>query len=168
MADDQQGQDSRPDTQQQETPNPPPPARGAEDGTDWKAEARKWEQRAKDNAAAASRLQQIEDASKSEAQRAAEAQAAAETRAAEAEARVLRREVALDPAGDGTAAALSREDAALLDAITDEAAMRALAARLATPVPARHGNSAPLEGATPKQPADDARRAFVRSLTGRD
>ena len=107
--------------------------------------------------AKAARLDEIEDASKTEAQRAAEAQAAAEQRAAQAEARALRREVALEHS-------LSTADAALLDGITDEDAMRALAARLATVTPARPGNTAPIEGSTPKQSLDDDRREFVRNL----
>lgn len=110
-----------------DTPKPQAPARAAEkgeDGTDWKAEARKWEQRAKEHSKAAARLAEIEDANKTEAQRAADAQRAAEERAVQAEARALRREVALEHS-------LSKEDAALLDGITDEEAVRALAARLA-------------------------------------
>ena len=119
MADEPAQQDA-PETPQ-DAPKPTPPAREADEGTDWKAEARKWEQRAKANADAATRLAQIEDASKTEAQRAAEAQAAAEERAAEAEARALRRDVALEHS-------LTKDDAALLDGITDEDVMRALAA----------------------------------------
>lgn len=149
-----------------EAPKPQPPAREAEkgeEGTDWKAEARKWEARAKENSTAAARLAEIEDASKTEAQKAAEARKAAEERAIAAEARALRREVALDPKGDGSSPALSAADAALLDGITDEDAMRALAARLATPVQS-HGNTAPVEGATPSQPLNDDRRTFVQGL----
>ena len=93
-----------------------PPAQ--DDATDWKAEARKWEARAKENKAAA------ENASKTEAEKVAERLAVVEKRAIEAEARVLRREVALEHK-------LPKDDATLLDTITDEAAMRALAARLA-------------------------------------
>ena len=98
--------------------------------TDWKAEARKWESRAKDNLtaakaneAAAKRLTAIEDAQKTAEQKAADAVTAAEKRATDAEARALRRDVALEHQ-------LTAEDAALLDTITDEPAMRALAARL--------------------------------------
>lgn len=70
------------------------------------------------------KLAEIEDANKTEIQRATEAATAAEQRAAEAEARALRREVALE-------VGLSKDDAAYLDALTDEDAMRALAGRLA-------------------------------------
>ena len=50
----------------QPTPTPPP----AKAETDWVAEARKWEQRAKDNKDAADRLAQLEEASKSDVQKA--------------------------------------------------------------------------------------------------
>ena len=150
-------------------PKPKPPARDAEaqDQTDWKAEARKWEARAKENSQAAARLAEIEDANKTEAQRAAERLADAERRAAEADARALRRDIALDPLGDGKHI-LSRSDAALLDAVTDEDDMRALAARLASPTVApASGNSAPLEGEPPKQAPGDERYSFVEDLVAR-
>lgn len=70
---------------------------------DWKAAARKHEQRAKDNAAkakaneaAAQRLADIEAANKTEAQVAAEKLEAAEKRASELELKALRAEVAND------------------------------------------------------------------------
>ena len=72
-----------------------------EPGTDWKAEARKWESRAKQNLAdakanegAAQRLAEIEEAQKTEAQKAQERLEAAEKRAAELELRAARAEVA--------------------------------------------------------------------------
>lgn len=102
-------------------PKPTPPAR---EETDWKAEARKWESRAKENSEAAKRLAEIEDANKSEMQRASEARDAAEARAKAAESAVLRRDVALEHG-------LSKDDAALLEGVNSEEAMRALAARLA-------------------------------------
>lgn len=82
-----------------ELPAPAPQEPAAE--TDWKAEARKWESRAKDNLTAAKanedaakRLADIEEAQKSEAEKAAERLAAAEKRATELEAKALRAEVA--------------------------------------------------------------------------
>lgn len=79
----------------EETPAAPastsePPVQ--EDTTDWKAEARKWEARAKENRSAAAELQQLKDAEKTELQRAAEKVAAAqrEAEAAKAEAARLR------------------------------------------------------------------------------
>ncbi|RTE47737.1 hypothetical protein [Actinobaculum sp. 352] len=51
---------------------------GAQDTTDWKAEARKWEARAKANSDAADRLKKLEDEQKTEVQRQADALAAAQ------------------------------------------------------------------------------------------
>lgn len=69
--------------------------------TDWKAEARKWESRAKENLAqakthedAARRLAEIEESQKTEAQRAQERLEAAEKRATELELKATRAEVA--------------------------------------------------------------------------
>lgn len=59
------------------------PAAPTEDATDWKAEARKWEQRAKDNQKAARELEQQRQASMTEAERAV-AEAEARGRAAAA------------------------------------------------------------------------------------
>lgn len=69
-------------------PTPPPavePAPAQE--PDWKAEARKWEARAKENSDAAKRLAEIEEAFKTEAQKAAERLAAAEAKVKEYETR---------------------------------------------------------------------------------
>ena len=81
-----------------ETPEPQEPR-----GTDWKAESRKWESRAKENLAtakanedAARRLADIEEAQKTEAQKAQERVEAAEKRASELELRSLRAEVAAE------------------------------------------------------------------------
>lgn len=53
--------------------------------TDWKAEARKWEARAKENSGAASKLAEIEEAGKTEAQRLQEQLTTLQERAATAE-----------------------------------------------------------------------------------
>ena len=134
---------------QAETTTPEPKS----DETDWKAEARKWEQRAKDNKAAA------EEASKTEAEKVADRLADFEKRAAEAESKAARRDVALE-------FGLSKGDAGLLDAITDEKAMRSLAERLAGESDKKR-NHVPREGNTPTETGDD-RRDFLRRLTGRD
>lgn len=87
----------------------------------WKALARKNEQQAKANAAAAKKLAEIEEASKSEADKAAERLTAAEKRAADAEVQVLRLEVAgekgLTPAQAKRLVGSTRED---LEADADE------------------------------------------------
>lgn len=136
-----------PEPTQPTTPEP------KSDETDWKAEARKWEQRAKENKAAA------EEASKTEAEKVADRLAEVEKRATEAESRATRRDVALE-------FRLSKDDAALLDAITDEEAMRSLAERLAGESDKKR-NHVPREGSTPTATGDD-RRDFLRRLTGRD
>ena len=110
--------------------------------------------------AKAQRLDEIEDASKTEAQRAAEATAAAEQRAVEAEARATRREIALE-------FSLSKDDAALLDDLTNEDVMRRFAERLANQAEqSRRTNYVPNEGANPR-PEPDERREFADFLTGR-
>jgi len=58
-----------------------------------KSEARKWETRAKENSAAAKRLAEIEEASKTETQKLAERAEAAERALAEAQADALRSKV---------------------------------------------------------------------------
>ena len=57
----------------------------AQDATDWKSEARKWEARAKENSGAASKLAEIEESKKSETQKLQEQLAQYEQRAATAE-----------------------------------------------------------------------------------
>lgn len=52
-----------------------------ESETDWKAEARKWEARARKNSSAAKKLQELEDESKSELQKALERAEKAESKA---------------------------------------------------------------------------------------
>jgi len=75
-------------------PDAPKPAEPAQDTTDWKAESRKWENRAKENGSAAQRLAEIEDAKKSDEQKVTDRIAAAEKRAADLEVKATRAEVA--------------------------------------------------------------------------
>ena len=129
---------------------------------DWKAKARDWEKRAKENKSAADKLAELEEANKSEAQKAAERTAKAEQRAAEAEAKVVRRDIAIEHK-------LSKEDAALLDTITDEETLRALAARLAGAESdkKKQGPHVPGEGKnTP--PKADPNVQFLRRMTGQE
>lgn len=81
-------------TEPTETAGPQPEPDVPAQDTDWKAEARKWEQRAKANKDAAARLQQFEDAQKSEQEKLTEKLSATEKRAVEAELRAARLEVA--------------------------------------------------------------------------
>jgi hypothetical protein len=57
----------------------------AQDATDWKAEARKWEGRAKENSTAAQKLAEIEESKKSETQKLQEQLTTLQERAATAE-----------------------------------------------------------------------------------
>jgi hypothetical protein len=79
-----------------------------EGGTDWKAQARKWEQRARENAAKikdlsplAAKAKELEESQKTDTERLAERATSAEQRAADLEAANLRIEVALDKAPEG-------------------------------------------------------------------
>jgi hypothetical protein len=113
--------------------------------------------------AKAQRLDEFEEAQKSEAEKAAERLTQAEQRAAEAEAKALRREVALEHG-------LSSGDAELLDNLTDEGAMRRLAERLAAvnEDKRKQGNHVPNEGAgsngTPALNGDGIERALRQKL----
>ena len=70
-------------TPDQPAPEGDAPAQDAADSTDWKAEARKWEQRAKENKAAAAELEKQRKATMTEADRAiAEAEQRGRTAAA--------------------------------------------------------------------------------------
>ena len=77
-------------------PEPPAPAEPAKDTTDWKAEARKWEERAKENKTAATKLAEIEEAQKTEQQKLEERAAKAEKLAADNAADAIRARVALE------------------------------------------------------------------------
>jgi hypothetical protein len=128
----------------------------------WKAKAREQEKRAKDNATAAQRLAEIEEAQKSEADKATERLTKAEQRAVEAEAKALRREVALEHK-------LSKDDADLLDALSDEDAMRRFAERLATAGDdtRKKNNVSPREGNT-STTTTDPRRSWLRENVASD
>lgn len=73
--------------EQPTAPNAPKPQAPAQEPetTDWKAEARKWEQRAKENKEAADRLAELEEAAKTEEQKRAERIAELESKVTEYE-----------------------------------------------------------------------------------
>ena len=102
-------------------------------------------------------LKTAADSGKTEAEKVAERLAEVEKRAADAEARATRRDVALE-------FRLSTQDAGLLDAITDEKAMRSLAERLAGESDKKR-NFVPREGNNPPaNAADGSMRDLVRGL----
>lgn len=78
------------------TEDKPNEEQAAKSETDWKAEARKWEQRAKENTDAAKKLADIEEANKSEIQKAKERADAAEQRATQAEQTALKTRIAAE------------------------------------------------------------------------
>lgn len=157
------------DTTAQDAPKPQPPATDAparepEVETDWKAEARKWEQRAKDNLAratehesAAKRLAELEDAQKSEVEKANDRAAKAEQALAAAQSQALRAEVA---ASKGVPLELihgtSRDE---LEAAADALIAFRGEQKPAAPFVAREGNN-------PQPAASDARES-IRALFGR-
>lgn len=87
------GDDDTSDTDDGDTPDD---GDAGDDVAKWKALARKHERQAKANAEAAKRLQEMEDASKSDTEKLSDRASAAEKRAAEAEGKYLRLEVALE------------------------------------------------------------------------
>ena len=118
--------------------------------TDWKAEARKWEQRAKSNR---DELDQLKAAA-TDANKATSELANLKQQMAELKAANDRKDVAIE-------FKLSAEDAALLSAVTDVEAMRTIADRLSK----KPTGYVPNEGTQSPAPEDEA-RLFVRQLSG--
>lgn len=130
------------------------------DGIDWKAKAREWEKRAKDNKSAADELASLKDSQKSSEQKFEERLSGMEKRAQEAEARALRSDIA-------TKHGISAEDRDLFLTGSDEAALEAQAKRLAERVAdqKKNGNRAPKEGGTTSGDGKDKdMREFTRNL----
>jgi hypothetical protein len=82
------------DSENTPTVTPAEPEAEPAQETDWKAEARKWEDRAKANKTAAEKLAELEEANKTAEEKAQERLAAAERRAADLEAKATVAEVA--------------------------------------------------------------------------
>jgi hypothetical protein len=111
-------------------PAPTPPAEAAQpEAVDWKAQARKWEDRAKANSEAAKRLQEIEDANKTDLERIT----------AERDRLAAERDAAVSEATRSRVAAATGVPVGLLPATGDEAALteaaQALLAFRGTPSP---------------------------------
>lgn len=143
-----------------------PAAAPAQDATDWKAEARKWEKLAKDNSNAAKRLTEIEEASKTELQKAQERADAAEKRAAEFESRDQRAKWAADIVKDSKVPA-----SALRGATEDELKahfeeLKALIPAEEAPKPGAVGPYVPIEGSNPTGTLGGPRQAFADFLSG--
>lgn len=128
---------------------------------DWKAKAREWEKRAKANSSAAEKLAKLEDAQKTETQRAADVKAAAEAEIAGVPAKVaagLREHlVGLHK--------ISAEDAELfLNADDPELLLKQVARLVGGSSDKPKKNSAPREGRTTQRPGEDPTRSAVRQL----
>ena len=124
----------------------------------WKQKAREQEKRAKANADAAKRLAEIEEAQKSEAEKAADRMREIERERDEAKRDAVRFKVA-------SKFGISDEDADLFLTGTDEETLTKQAERLSQHSSDRkkNGNVVPREGST-SSAAPDAERAAVRDL----
>lgn len=140
---------------------------GAGSDTDHAADAAKWKNLSRQHEQNAEKLQKelnaIKAANQTDAEKAAEQARQAEDRFNQLEATVKRQRVALEHK-------LSPDDAALLDTITDEAAMRTLATRLATDAAAANGSKrtngivVKKEGQTAGKAGTEPVREFARQL----
>lgn len=149
-----------PESTDTSSPSPQPETDAANEVEKWKSLARQNEAKAKANAEAAKRLVELEESSKSDAQRTADRLAKLEAETASARAEALRLRVA---ATHG----VSAEDAELFLTATDEETLTRQAKRLAERVTEqrKRGGVAPNEGKNPTITSVDAdERAFVRDL----
>ena len=153
--------------QEQAAPETPPEGAPAEPETfdaeyvaKLRKEAAKYRTEAKANAKAAEKLAEIEEANKSEIERAADAKAAAERERDEARAEALRLRIATKHG------ITDDEDIALFLTGTDEETLTKQAQRLSQRSEDRkkNGNVVPREGMTPREPAEDEMKAFARQL----
>lgn len=145
-----------------------PAAAPAQDATDWKAEARKWEKLAKDNSNAAKRLTEIEEASKTELQKAQERADAAEKRVAEFESRDQRAKWAADIVKDSKvpASALRGATEDELKAHFEELKALIPAEEAPKPKPGAVGPYVPTEGSNPTGTLGGPRQEFANFLSG--
>jgi len=126
----------------------------------WKTKAREQEKRAKENAEAAKRLSELEDAQKSETEKAAD-------RIAKAEAEVASLPVKVADALRTHLVALheiDKDDAELFLTATDPELLLKQVTRLIGQSDKRKTNTVPREGKTPSTSGDDEVREFARGL----
>lgn len=118
------GADKEPNMANENEPDEQRGAEGAPDATDWKAEARKWKRRSKENADKAKAYDELQEQSKTELQRAQEQAAAYKRKVDELSAKAER---------DAARAKVAKETGvpAELVAGDDEDAMRAFAKAVA-------------------------------------
>lgn len=125
----------------------------------WKQKAREQEKRAKENAGAAKRLAEIEDAQKSEAEKVADRLRELESEVESARRDALRFKVA-------SKYGIGDEDVDLFLTASDEETLTKQAERLSgrRSDERKTGNHVPREGRTPTEPPEDELRAFTRQL----
>ena len=143
-----------------ETPSPEPADPNPTETVEfWKQKAREQEKRAKDNAAAAKRLAEIEEAQKTETEKAADRMRTLETERDQAVQEALRFKVAAK-------FGIGDDDVDLFLTGTDEETLTKQAERLSqrTSDRKKQGNVVPREGTPPREPVDDEMRAFTRQL----
>lgn len=127
-----------------------------------KAEARKWEAQAKANAAAAARLAEIEEASKSEAEKAAERLAAAEAKVKEYETRQQLAEWKSQVSQETGVPAAVLAGTTLEDLQAHAEALKPLISKEPTPAP----YIVPTEGSTPgNAPASQLTDSDIAQMT---
>lgn len=136
---------------------------GQKSETDWKAMARHWEKQSKANAAAATELQQLKDAQKSEAEKAADKLKNAEAEVAKIPAKVaeaLREHLV-------KLHKISDEDAELfLTASDPELLVKQINRLVGASDNKGKKNHVPREGRSSQRPSEDPERAAVRQLFG--
>ena len=126
----------------------------------WKQKAREQEKRAKDNAAAAKRLAELEDAQKSEAEKANE-----RVRKAEAEVEQLPAKVADALKAHLVALhSIDEEDAELFLTASEPDLLLKQVTRLLGQTDKRKKNHVPKEGTSNPQPGESEEAAFVRDI----
>lgn len=129
-------------------------------------ESRKWEDRSKANKTAAERLAELERASMSDAEKATADRTALETSLTEAETRATTAEAALARLQIAIEFGLDKEDTEALEGVTDEAALRTLAARLSGRSEPRSPRPHPTQGRRGTKPAGTPAQAFADALDG--
>lgn len=159
------GADKETNMENENEPDEQRGAEGAPDATDWKAEARKWERRSKENADKAKAYDELQEESKSELQKAKEA---AEKAKAELDA------LKAEKARADLVAKVSKETGVPASLISgdDEDSMREYAKRLAEwrkPKGApKVGNAGSFDRGDGSKGGDDGRRALAREMFGSD
>lgn len=165
MAENEPTNDPAPEPDNDPAPAPEPEPSN-DDGTDWVAEARKWEKRAKENSDAAARLKELEDAKKTDEQRQQERLAELESTAKQSTTEVARLRVALRKG-------LTETQAKRLVGDTEEdleADADALLAEFAppeeddTPAPARRPQERLRPGATPSTEPEKSPKELADSI----